>query len=172
MINRTQTRLNAFFPTVLLRSHLCTLLVDPPPAPHALGLITHFVQFEEFAKPARPTFYNAFWKGTLALLSVTWHFIFYRHFVRCAGEDCSSGCLHCHSFEKLSDEFDVIFLKCTTRYRWSNMGNYCRSNLENHTIFLFSEGTQRLDGTISYVQASIVPQGSCVCTSADGTYLS
>jgi hypothetical protein len=90
-------RLNAFFTMVLLlfRSHLCTVFVDPPPAPHALDHITHFVQFAEFAKPARPTFCNAFWEGKLALVSSTWNFIFQQHFVRCAGEDCSSRCLSC-----------------------------------------------------------------------------
>jgi hypothetical protein len=71
-----------------------------------------------------------------------------------------------------SEEFDLIFLKWTIRNRWSNIGNYGPSNLEHHAIFLFIKGTQRLDGTISYVQASIASQGSCVCTSVDGTYLS
>jgi hypothetical protein len=71
-----------------------------------------------------------------------------------------------------SEEFDLIFLKWTTRNRWSNIGNYCRSHLEQHPIFLFSKDTQRLDGTISYVQASVVSHGPCICTSVDGTYFS
>jgi hypothetical protein len=32
---------------LLLWSHLCTVLVDPLPAPHALDRIAHFVQFAQ-----------------------------------------------------------------------------------------------------------------------------
>jgi hypothetical protein len=71
-----------------------------------------------------------------------------------------------------SEEYDLIFLKWTTRNRWSNIGNYCQSDLEQHPIFLFSKDTQRMAGTISYVKASVVSQGRCICTSVDGTYRS
>jgi len=57
------------------------------------------------------------------------------------------------------------------RNGWSDIGNNSRSNLE-HTIFLFTKDTQRLHGTLSHVQAPILSEGSCVRTTADGTYLS
>jgi hypothetical protein len=37
------------------------------------------------------------------------------------------------------ETFDLIFLKWTTRNVWSNIGNYCRSNLEQHAIFSFHQ---------------------------------
>jgi hypothetical protein len=95
MIHRYANSLNAFFTMVLLlRSHLCTILVDPSPAPHALDHITHFVQFA-VCKTSSAYVLQRFLGGKLALLSSTWDFIFQLHFVRWAGEDCSNRCLPC-----------------------------------------------------------------------------
>jgi len=69
------------------------------------------------------------------------------------------------------ENYGLIFLKWTRRNGWSSIGNNSRSNLE-HTIFLFTKDIRRLHGTLSYVQAPILTQGSCVRTTVDRTYLS
>jgi hypothetical protein len=75
-----------------------------------------------------------------------------------------------HSFKDLYRS--LIFLKWTTRNRWSNIGNYSQSNLEQRAIFLSTKDTQKLDGTISHVQAPVVSQGNYAVRYVDGTYLS
>ena len=74
-----------------------------------------------------------------------------------------------HSFKDLYRS--LIFLKWTTRNRWSNIGNY-QSNLEQRAIFLSTKDTQRLDGTISHFQALVVSQGNYAVRYGDGTCLS
>jgi hypothetical protein len=66
----------------------------------------------------------------------------------------------------------LIFLKWTTGNRWSNIGNYSQSNLEQGAIFLSTKDTRRLYGTISHVQALVVSQGNYTVRYGDGTYLS
>jgi hypothetical protein len=64
-----------------------------------------------------------------------------------------------HSFKDLYRS--LIFLKWTTRNRWSNIGNSSQSSLEQRAIFLSTKDTQRLDGTISHVDPSCIPRKLC-----------
>jgi hypothetical protein len=146
---------------VLLWSPICTVLVDPLPATHALDHIAHFVQFTGFAKPVRFTFLTRSGKASLLFLSSHETLYssctkspkgYFSSILNARNELTSQMYLLIHKPHRFKDLYrSLLFLKWTTRNRWSNIGNYNQRHFSFH---------QRLDGTISHVQAPVVSQGN------------
>jgi hypothetical protein len=161
---------------LLLWSHLRTLLVGPPPPPprHPIHWIISRISSNLQGLQNQLSLHSTTLSGKANLRFLVSHeTLFSRNTLWGVLVGTAVAAVFTVTASRnYSGESDFIFLKWTTGNTWSNIGNYCRSNLEKHAIFIFSKGTQRLAGTISHVQASAVPEVGCVCTSVDETYRS